>query len=87
VPEPDREELRKLNEELKEFLKGEDVEKIKAGTDAVMRTFQRIGQAMYQQTPEGQQTAAAAAGGAPGPEPEGENDVVEGEIVDEGGDR
>ena len=88
VQEADREELRKLNDELKEVLKSEDVEKIKAGTDAVMQTFQRIGQAMYQQTPEGQQTAAAAGGGASAPtEPEGENDVVEGEIVDEGGSR
>ena len=88
VQEADREELRKLNDELKEVLKSEDVEKIKAGTDAVMQTFQRIGQAMYQQTPEGQQTAAAAGGGASAAtEPEGENDVVEGEIVDEGGSR
>jgi molecular chaperone DnaK len=87
VPESDREELKKLNEELKESLKGEDVERIKSGTEAVMQTFQRIGQAMYQQTPQGQETAAAASGGAPGVEPEGENDVVEGEIVDEGGER
>jgi molecular chaperone DnaK len=88
VQEADREELKKLNDELKEVLKSEDVEKIKAGTDAVMQTFQRIGQAMYQQTPEGQQTAAAAGGGGPAAgEPEGENDVVEGEIVDEGGSR
>jgi len=88
VQEADREELKKLNDELKEVLKSEDVEKIKAGTDAVMQTFQRIGQAMYQQTPEGQQTAAAAGGGASAAtEPEGENDVVEGEIVDEGGSR
>jgi hypothetical protein len=43
---------------------------------------------MYQQTPEGQQTAAAAGGGgSAATEPEGENDVVEGEIVDEGGSR
>ena len=88
VQEADREELKKLNDELKEVLKSEDVEKIKAGTDAVMQTFQRIGQAMYQQTPEGQQTAAAAGGGgSAATEPEGENDVVEGEIVDEGGSR
>jgi molecular chaperone DnaK len=88
VQEADREELKKLNDELKEVLKSEDVEKIKTGTDAVMQTFQRIGQAMYQQTPEGQQTAAAAGGGASAAtEPEGENDVVEGEIVDEGGSR
>jgi molecular chaperone DnaK len=91
VPESDREELRKLNDELKEALKGEDVDAIKAGTDAVMRKFQAVGQAMYQQTPEGQQTAAAA-GGAPsggtgsatGAQTESEDDVVEGEIVDEG---
>lgn len=92
VPESDRDELKKLNEELKEALKGEDVAAIKAGTDAVMRKFQAVGQAMYQQTPQGAETAQQAAGGAPsggtgptgGAEPESEDDVVEGEIVDEG---
>jgi molecular chaperone DnaK len=83
VAEGDRDELKKLNDELKEALKGEDVEKIKAGTDAVMRKFQGIGQSMYQQTAEAQQ--AAAAGGGATTAPEGEGDVVEGEIVDEGG--
>jgi molecular chaperone DnaK len=65
VSESDRDELKKLNEELKEALKGEDVDAIKAGTDAVMRKFQAVGQAMYQQTPQGAETAQAAAGGAP----------------------
>jgi molecular chaperone DnaK len=100
VQESDRAELTKLNDELKEALKGEDVDKIKTGTDAVMRTFQAIGQSMYQQTQEAQQAAqqSAAAGGAPsGDAPSGgtgastgagnEDDVVEGEIVDEGGER
>jgi molecular chaperone DnaK len=87
VPEADRTELVKLNDELKEALKGEDVDKIKTGTDAVMGKFQAIGQAMYQQTAEAQQAAAAAGGGGGTTPPagEGENDVVEGEIVDEGG--
>ena len=87
VPESDREQLKKLNEELKEALKGEDVEKIKSSTDAVMTSFSSIGQAMYQQTAGGEQGAAASgdpAGGA-STATEGENDVVEGEIVDEGG--
>jgi len=87
VPESDREQLKKLNEELKEALKGEDVEKIKRSTDAVMSTFSGIGQAMYQQAAGGEQGAAASgdpAGGA-STAGEGENDVVEGEIVDEGG--
>jgi molecular chaperone DnaK len=87
VPESDRNELTKLNAELKEALQGEDVEKIKAGTDAVMGKFQAIGQAMYQQTSQAEaQQAAAAGGGAPsGAGSEAEDDVVEGEIVDEGG--
>jgi molecular chaperone DnaK len=86
VPEADRDELKKLNDELKEALKGEDVEKIKAGTEAVMRKFQGIGQAMYQQTQAQASQAAATGGGGGGGAPSGgEEDVVEGEIVDEGG--
>jgi molecular chaperone DnaK len=87
VPESDREQLKKLNEELKEALKGEDVEKIKSSTDAVMTTFSSIGQAMYQQTAAEDQGAAASADSAGGTSTatDGENDVVEGEIVDEGG--
>jgi len=86
VPETDRDELRKLNDDLKEALKGEDVDRIKGGTEAVLSKFQSIGQAMYQQTAQAQTQQAAAAGGE-GPSTsgsEGENDVVEGEIVDEG---
>ncbi len=86
VPETDRDELKKLNDELKEALKGEDVDRIKGGTDAVLSKFQGIGQAMYQQTSQAQAEQTAAAGG-PGSSPSGsedENDVVEGEIVDEG---
>ncbi len=86
VPPADREELKKLSDELKELLKGDDVEKIKAGTDALMRKFQAVGQAMYQhvQAEAAQQAAAAGGGGAAAPSGEGE--VVEGEIVDEGGE-
>jgi molecular chaperone DnaK len=82
VPEGDREELRKSNEELKEVLKGEDVERIKSATEATMQVFQRIGQAMYQHTQAQARPEQAAAGGAP---EGGEEDVVEGEVVDEGG--
>jgi molecular chaperone DnaK len=81
VPESDRDELMKSNEELKEALKGEDVARIRSATEATMQVFQRIGQAMYQQT-------QAQAGPQPGPAESapqgGEEDVVEGEIVDEG---
>jgi molecular chaperone DnaK len=87
VPSEDREALTKANDELKEALKGEDVDAIKTKTDALMQAFQKIGQAMY-----AQQQASAPAGGeataSPGAEattPGDDGDVVEGEIVDEGG--
>jgi molecular chaperone DnaK len=84
VPESDRNELTKANDELKEVLKGEDVDAIRSATDHLMQVFQRVGQAMYQnvQAQPGEQQAAAAGGGAP---EGGDGDVVEGEIVDEGG--
>ena len=83
VPESDRDELQKLNDELKTALKGEDVAAIKGGTDALMGKFSAIGQQMYQQTSQSQE--AAAAGGAGGGSTTADGDVVEGEIVDEGG--
>jgi molecular chaperone DnaK len=82
VPEGDRAELTKSNEELKEVLKGEDVERIRSATQATMQVFQRIGQSMYQHTQAQAGPEQAAAGGAP---EGGEEDVVEGEVVDEGG--
>jgi molecular chaperone DnaK len=86
VPADDREAVTKANDELKEALKGEDVDKIKAATETLLQAFQRIGQAMY-----AQQQAAAGGGqeasGGPGESEaasSGDGDVVEGEIVDEG---
>ena len=88
LAEGDRDELTKLNDELKEALKTEDTDRIKGSSDAVMTKFQAIGQAMYQQTAESQQASQATSGAEGGPSStpeEGPDDVVEGEIVDEGG--
>ncbi len=82
LAEGDRAELTKANDDLKEALKGQEVEAIRSATDRLMQVFQRVGQAMYQNV-QAQPGAQAAAGGAA---PSGdEGDVVEGEIVDEGG--
>jgi molecular chaperone DnaK len=90
IPESDRTELTKVNADLKEALKdeGAEADKLVAATDATMNVFQRIGQSMYENV----QASAAAEGvadagaGEPGDgaSAEGEEDVVEGEIVDEG---
>src|SRR5437870_7796 len=91
VPSEEREAVKKANEEVKEALKGDDVDRIKSATEALTQAFQRIGQAMYSQQAAaagGEAAGAAEAGSAAGPggaAGDGEGDVVEGEIVVEGG--
>ena len=85
IPEAERTELTTKNDELKKVLDDEAAEApaLTAASDAVMEIYQRVGQAMVQnqqaQAPEGE--AGSAAGE---PEADTEDDVVEGEIVDEG---
>jgi molecular chaperone DnaK len=83
VSADDKAAVEKDIEAVKEALKGDDSERIKSATDTLMQSFQRVGQAVYQQAQQDQ----AAAGGQPGPAEgtEGGEDVVEGEVVDEGG--
>ena len=88
VPAEDRQTLAQVNDELKEALKGDDLDLIRNKTQALMEVFQRVGQAMYAQQQatagEAEQQAAASGGGDGGPQPgSSEGDVVEGEIVDD----
>ena len=89
VPAGDRDELVKATDELKELLKDQSAtaESLNAASEKVMGIFSRIGQSMYQQA-QAEPTAAAAGGGEAGPDDQassGEDEVVEGEIVEEGG--
>ena len=68
----------KVNE-LKEALKGEDIEKIKSAQSELMTSAQKIGQALYAQ--QGAADAAGAAGAA-GSAP-ADDDVVDAEVVDD----
>ena len=89
VPESDRDELKKANDDLKEVLKAEDAdaERLQSATDAVLQVYQRVGTAIHQQAQASAEQAQAAAGGGAAHDAasESEDDVVEGEIVDEGG--
>jgi molecular chaperone DnaK len=92
LPDADRAELTTKNDELKQALKDESTatETLRSGTEALMQVWQRAGQSLHQQAQQEQQQQAAAGGGdeasSPGPEDgSGDEDVVEGEIVDEGG--
>jgi molecular chaperone DnaK len=85
IPEAERTELTTKNDELKKVLDDETAEAsaLTAASDAVMEIYQRVGQAMVQnqQAPAPEGEAGSAAGE---PEADTEDDVVEGEIVDEG---
>jgi molecular chaperone DnaK len=91
VSDSDAAELRGKNEELKELLKAEDadLDKLRAATEAAMQAFQRVGQTMYenQQAQAASETAGDAGAAADGSQAqdESDDDVVEGEVVDEGG--
>jgi molecular chaperone DnaK len=86
VSAEDKAAVEKDTAEVKEALKGDDTDRIKSATDQLMQSFQRVGQAVYQEQAQQQAAAGgtgAAAGGAAASE--GGEDVVEGEVVDEGG--
>jgi molecular chaperone DnaK len=77
-----RQQVQKDIDEVKEALKGDDVERIRKASDQLMQSFQSAGMAMQQQA---QQQQTASGSGGEGQEPSGGEDVVEGEVVDEGG--
>ena len=85
VPETDRAELTTVTDSLKEALKDQDAdaEKLNAASETVMTVFSRIGQAMYEHA----QASEASAGASPAESEASSDDdeVVEGEIVEEGG--
>jgi len=85
VPEAERSELTAATDELKEILKDQNAEAdaLKAASDKVMGIFSRLGQAMYQNVEAPQGGPAAGAGDAGTSSTDDE--VVEGEIVEEGG--
>jgi molecular chaperone DnaK len=85
VPESEKNELTSANDELKEVLKDADAEAetLKTASDKVMGIFQRVGQAMYQNV-QAESGQAAASDGDEGEATAGD-EVVEGEIVEEGG--
>ena len=90
LSDADKAELTSKNDELKQALKDEaaEVETLRSASESLMQAWQKVSQQMHEQAA---QTQSAAAGGdssetsAPEADADGDEDVVEGEIVDEGG--
>jgi molecular chaperone DnaK len=83
LPEADRKAIEDALGEAKEALKTDDLERMKRAQDTLMRTAQKLGEVMYQQS-QGQPGPAGpgASAGAPGGAKEGE--VVDAEFEDLG---
>ncbi len=91
ITDADKAELTSKNDELKQLLKDESAETdaLRSTSDALLQVWQRAGQSMHEQAAAQAQAAGGDGGeGASAPdgaESDGDEDVVEGEIVDEGG--
>ena len=79
LDESDRKEIEDALNEAKEALKGDDIELIKKTSEQVMTAAQKIAAVVYQQT----QTQSPEGGPATG----SSDDVVDAEVVDEGGEQ
>jgi molecular chaperone DnaK len=90
LPEPDRAALTDQVAKVKAALEADNTEQIRSETQALLEQFQRVGQQMHERAQQQAGGAQAQAQQTQTPPPgdatdEGEGDVVEGEIVDEGG--
>jgi molecular chaperone DnaK len=88
IADSDKAELTSKNDELKQLLKDESAEtdQLRTASEALMQVWQRASQSLHEQAAQAQ--AAAGGGGDEASAPsdqDGDEDVVEGEIVDEGG--
>ena len=79
VPESDKKDIEAKVEATKEALKGSDIEAVKKTTEELLQASHSLAQQSYAQ---GEQAAAGGTGGATAQA--GPDDVVEGEVVDEG---
>jgi molecular chaperone DnaK len=89
VTDDDKAKITSALDELKEALKGEDVDAIRAKHEALIQASQEFAQRLYQAAQQ-QQAAAGGAGGAPGDAGDAgasqpsDDEVADAEIVDEG---
>jgi molecular chaperone DnaK len=87
MPQGDRDDVQKAVDEVKEALKGTDIESIAAASERLDQARMKVGQAIHEaQQAAGAQGEAAASGGG-GSTTTGSGDVVDAEIVDEGEDK
>jgi molecular chaperone DnaK len=81
VDEGSKSEIEAAIKEVRETLESEDVEQIKAKTDALQEAFHKVSEQVYQSAQE--QTAPSGDGASGNGTGEAEEEVVDAEVVDE----
>jgi molecular chaperone DnaK len=82
LDEADRKLVEDALTEAKEALKGSDVDQIRQTSDSLLTASQKFAEVLYQQA-QNQQAASGPAGGTT----PGDDEVVDAEVVDEGGEQ
>src|SRR5437763_1813872 len=72
---------------LKEAVKTDDVDSIQSKTNELAQAAMKLGEAMYKQAQQAQQSAGGGDGSANGGDAAGDEEIVDAEVVDESGDR
>ena len=84
VDSASKEQIQQAITEVRAALETEDVEAIKAKTDALQQAFHAVSEQMYQQAAQAQGAADGAGNGAAADGGDSEEEVVDAEVVDEG---
>ncbi len=87
IPEDIKSEVEAAVKELKEALKGNDVEAIKKASEQTAQVSQKMGTAIYAQSQSAHESAGSAGDGGQEAPGAGDDEVVDAEIVDEGKDK
>ena len=83
VGEAERRAIENAMADLKEALKGDDAEAIKAKTNTLAQASMKLGEAMYKQQQDGEAAAGGAGDGTPGADATGKKeDVVDAEFTE-----
>ena len=83
IAESERRAIEDAVSDLKEALKGDDAEAIKAKTNTLAQASMKLGEAMYKQAQEGAAAAGGPGGAAPGGDGSGKtDDVVDAEFTE-----
>jgi molecular chaperone DnaK len=87
LDEETRSDIRSKIDSVRQALDGEDAGEIRSRLEALREASFKLGEVVYQQAQQAQQSGPSGDGAAEGSEPAGDEEIVDAEVVDESGDR